>query len=1765
MKINTLGWLYRADTARHGQSKAHRLDQAHFQPRFEQLEERRLLSVVPAVAPDVATLSITKTDNLGGSSVTNTAGSYIAGEAITYTITVTNIGAVGSADTSIVDTLPTSITGATYTASQTGGASGFTANGSGNIDDTGVDLPVGSSVVYTVKGTIASLTTGTITNTASATPEEDDDVSATDTDNPIDLVIGKSDTGGGLGSSDPALFGATTTGTATAGKALTYTVSVSNLGTGTVTGAKVADLLPANFTASGYTATLEGGATDTNPVGSGNINDTVTLPPDAEISYTVTGTVSSTATGTLSNTASVTPSGGTAISATDTDNIDPAANSSLSGYVYIDGNNNGVRDPGETGIPSVPVTLTGTATGGGSVNLSTTTDSTGFYSFANLDPGTYTITETQPTNYIEGKDAVGSQGSGTIAQTATTNAIQTITLASGVSGTQNDFGNVGLTLNNVSKRAFMYPPMNTIEDPAFSLAISKVDNAGGSSITNTAGNVTAGQSLTYTIVVTNSGTAASTGVTIADPQLTTVLSGDTWTASETGGASGFSASGSGNIDNTGVDLPAGSTITYTVTGTVTATTGSFSNTATVTPSGGTAIPATDTDNLPSLSIFKSDNAGGSSQLDTEGNVNPGQSLTYTVVVSNTGPGSVTGATIADANLTTVLSGDTWTAGETGGASGFSASGSGNIDDTSVDMPAGSIITYSITGNVTATTGTFSNTASVTPPGGTAKTATDTDKLPDLTITKVDNAGGSSITPSTGSISGNQVLTYTIVVGNSGPGNQTNATISDALPSFFTGAAWTATGSGGASGFATSGSGNIDQTGVDLPSGSSITYTVTGNVVVPTNSTVQSISNTATVTGGGTTHNATDTDDLFDLTITKVDNAGGSSITPSTGNVNSGQSLTYTVVVSNSGLGGVTGATIADPDLTSVLAGDTWTAGETGGASGFSASGSGNIDQTGVDMPAGSTITYTITGTVTATSGSFSNTASVTPPGGTAKTATDTDNLPDLTITKVDNAGGSRITPSIGNVNSGQTLTYTVVVSNSGPGSETGATIADADLTTVLSGDTWTAGETGGASGFTPSGSGNIDDTSVDMPAGSTITYTITGTVIATSGSISNTASVTPPGGTAKTATDTDNLPDLTITKVDNAGGSSITPSTGSITNDQTLTYTIVVSNSGPGNQTGAIISDPLPTFFSGATSTAVGAGGASGFAHSGSGNIDQTGVDLPAGSSITYTVTGTVDLPEDTNLPVQSISNTATVTGGGTTHNATDTDDVIDLQISKNDSANGGMVSPGETMSYTVVVTNAGIGTDTVTIDDPLPPDFSVTGWTAANTGTGTATGFATSGTGSIAQTGVTMPAGSAITYTIDGSISSSATGGSTITNTASATPAGGNTVTATVSDLVGIPALSIVKGDNAGGSSSPSATGNVNPGQTLTYTVVVGNTGTGPADGVKVTDPLPSVFDSASYTTVLAGGATDSTPSGTGVTSLSDTVSLPIGGSITYTITGTVNSGAAGTLLNTATATPVVGSPVTATDPDNLTGLEIEKSDSAGGDSGLQTLTSSPAGTTGSAFQNDPLDYTITVTNIGPGTVTGATVSDSFPSGYSLTSWSVTGTTGGATDTTSSGTSDINDSVTLASGASITYTVDGFAQTFGTLSNTATVAPTVGSSISATDIDNVQENTEVVPVGGLSTSAVVAPAVMIAPSSSGSSGPSAAGVDALLAGLGPHNFQPASLPSASSNGLGAGYAYNAPGPGNSNVSDAALEAFLASPQFGEETVEHSRGEHRWS
>ncbi len=125
----------------------------------------------------------------------------------------------------------------------------------------------------------------------------------------------------------------------------------------------------------------------------------------------------------------------------------------LSGFVYLDADNDGQKDSNEFGIATVEVTLRGVADSGEAVKFTATTDANGFYQFANLHPGQYAITESQPKPFETGRDTIGTQGG-----KAGSNRFSRIDLHSGIQGINNNFGerarpdcNLGLLLSKVAK------------------------------------------------------------------------------------------------------------------------------------------------------------------------------------------------------------------------------------------------------------------------------------------------------------------------------------------------------------------------------------------------------------------------------------------------------------------------------------------------------------------------------------------------------------------------------------------------------------------------------------------------------------------------------------------------------------------------------------------------------------------------------------------------------------------------------------------------------------------------------------------------------------------------------------------------------------------------------------------------------------------------------------------------------------------------------------------------------------------------------------------------------------------------------------------------------------------------------------------------------------------------------------------------------------------------------------------------------------------
>ena len=379
------------------------------------------------------------------------------GQTVHFTLTIQNLAVANGAtafDILVRDALPTGLGGLTNISVV--GANVDTNNSTASLLDLKLDqLALGATVTVdfdAVVGTASAFAGATIENnarifwdsqagespnavlTGAADGDSDRDYGATGADEVFNLdpqdaqdterlvvnasaltgvVYGDADASGSLTGGDVALVGETVTLTgqtifgenisitATSGAGGVY--SFTNLAPGTYT---LTETQPAGYLDGAETVGTTFGGTANAALGSNTISTlTITAGNNSGSGY----------------------------------NFGEVLASSLSGTVYSDANNNGVVNGGEALLDAVPVQLTGTDFLGQAVNISATT-SGGAYSFTNLRPGTYTITETQPAGFLDGQETVGSQGSGTINNLADSNTISAIALTQGVDGSGNNFG-----------------------------------------------------------------------------------------------------------------------------------------------------------------------------------------------------------------------------------------------------------------------------------------------------------------------------------------------------------------------------------------------------------------------------------------------------------------------------------------------------------------------------------------------------------------------------------------------------------------------------------------------------------------------------------------------------------------------------------------------------------------------------------------------------------------------------------------------------------------------------------------------------------------------------------------------------------------------------------------------------------------------------------------------------------------------------------------------------------------------------------------------------------------------------------------------------------------------------------------------------------------------------------------------------------------------------------------------------------------------------
>ena len=691
-----------------------------------------------------------------------------------------------------------------------------------------------------------------------------------------------------------------------------------------------------------------------------------------------------------------------------------------------------------------------------------------------------------------------------------------------------------------------------------------------------------------------------------------------------------------------------------------------------------------------------------------------------------------------------------------------------------------------------------------------------------------------------------------------------------------------------------------------------------------------------------------------------------------GPVNAGATIGFDLVITNTGTGTALGVSVSD----NLPAGNApsyidWTLGTvTGGASCEinGAVGSEVLTCTKATLASKASFSVRVTAQTDSTDcATYDNTGSVQ----TTNDGSDTDpasvvvNCPDVNVVK---------TPNDGQFNAGDPASFSIVVTNAGPGIATNVSLSDP----LPGGLTWTLGTVSGADaanvtcGVTGAiGAQTLTCSDASMAAGETFTVTVTTTTSsATCAVFPNVATVdaiNEPNTDAYTDDNTDpgaitvNCPDVQALKT--AGASPVNAG-------DAITFTVTIKNNGAGTAYGATGSDLLPAGIDWAI-----VGDADGWSIV-AGSLVFGPADLAAGETHTVTISGVTDaadcgvVPNTVNVDATNESNDASITDDNSA-SAQVTVDCPDVEAEK--TADESPVNAGDEIGFTVTITNNGTGTAYgATGSDTLPAgiDWAIDGdgdgWSIVN-------GVLSFGPADLAPgeshsvhiVGVTDAADCGIvpnTVTVDATNES---------NDASITD--DNSASAQVT--VNCPDLNVEK---------DAVDGTISAGEDAEFTIVISNVGDGVAYDVSVDDDLPAgpAWDLVS---VAFDGTAVADPDAlcqiVGVTlTCADLGDLAPGDEIEITISADTDFADCGNLLNVVT--------VDASNESNDGQFILNNTDTA-----TVQVDCPDLGIDKDADHADPvligeqIGFRVTIVNNGDGTAFGVTVSDTLDADFD---WSI-------------------------------------------------------------------------------------------------------------------------------------------------------------------------------
>ena len=1298
-----------------------------------------------------------------------------------------------------------------------------------------------------------------------------------------------------------------------------------------------------------------------------------------------------------------------------------------------------------------------------------------------------------------------------------------------------------------------------------------------------------GDTVTYTLVVENTG-----DVTLSNVSLTDALVDANGTSLTLTTPLVLDSSSAGS---SAASLLVGGTLTYTATYVITQSdvdAGGISNSAVVRSEAPGGDTTDTTDDITDNSDDGDDTDGNTSDDPTEDSIttNPsieltktsalsndvaptglglGDTVTYTLVVENTGDVTLSNISLTDAlvdangtslTLTTPLVLDSSSAG---------SSAASLLVDGTLTYTATYVITQS---DVDA--GGISNSAVVRSEAPGGDTTDTTDDITDNSDDGDDTDGNTSDDPTEDSITTNpsieltktsalsndvapvglglgDTVTYTLVVENTGDVTLSNISLTDALVDA-NGTGLTLTTP------LVLDSSSAGSSAASLLVDGTLTYTAT-YVITQSDVDAGGISNSAVVRSEAPGGDTTDTtDDITDNSDDGDDTDGNTSDDPTEDSITTnpsieltktsalsndvaptglglGDTVTYTLVVENTG-----DVTLSNVSLTDALVDANGTALTLTTPLVLDSSSAGS---SAASLLVDGTLTYTATYVITQSdvdAGGISNSAVVRSeaPGGDTTDTTDdiTDNSddgddtdgntsddptedsittnPSIELTKT-SALSNDVAPT--GLGLGDTVTYTLVVENTGDVTLSNVSLTDAlvdangtslTLTTPLVLDSSSAGSS-----------------AASLLVGGRLTYTATYVITQSdvdAGGISNSAVVRSEAPGGDTTDTTDDITDNSDDGDDTDGNTSDDPTEDSITtnpsieltktsalsNDvaptglglgDTVTYTLVVENTGDVTLSNVSLTDAL-----------VDANGTSLTLTTplvlDSSSAGSSVASLLVGGTLTYTATYVIT---QSDVDAGGISNSAVVRSeapGGDTTDTTDditdnsddgddtdgntSDDPTEDSITTNPSieltktsALSNDVAPtglglGDTVTYTLVVENTGDVTlsnvsltdalvdangTSLTLTTPLVLDSSSAGSSVASllvggTLTYTATYVITQSdvdAGGISNSAVVRSEapGGDTTDTTDDITDNSDDGDDTDGNTSD---------DPTEDSITTNPSIELTKTSALSNDVAPTGLG---LGDTVTYTLVVENTGDVTLSNVSLTDAL--VDANGTSLTLTTPLVLDSSSAGSSV------ASLLVGGTLTYTATYVITQSDvdAGGISNSAVVRSEAPGGDTTDTTDDITDNSDDGDDTDGNTSDDPTedsITTNPSIelTKTSALSNDvaptglglgdTVTYTLVVENTGDVTLSNVSLTDAL---VDANGTSLTLTTPLVLDSSSAGSS----AASLLVGGTLTYTatyvitqsdVDA-----GGISNSAVVRSEAPGGDTTDTTDDITDNSD--------------------------------------------------------------------------------------------------------